>query len=818
MKIAYTWLKDYLVTDCTPDEIAEHLTEIGLEVEGTDLWEEVSGGLRGVMVGEVLTCEPHPNADRLKCTTVNVGTGEVLEIVCGAPNVAAGQKVLVATVGAPLTFTDGTQIEIKKSKIRGSLSCGMICAEDELGLGEGHDGIMVLEEDAVVGTSAADYLNLYSDTIFEIGLTPNRSDAISHYGVARDLHARLQQLGMQSELRKPSMDALDSFVQDVEGPAIQVESDRCLRYTGASLELPKPFTTPKWMERRLRSIGLKPIYGLVDVTNYVQHAIGQPLHAFDARAIQGNTIRVRTMPPQNFIGLDGTEFKLTEEDLIIGNLNEAMCIAGVFGGRDSGVKADTVSAFIESACFQPVSIRRTAKKHGLHTDASFRYERSVDPALTPWGLQLLLTLLRENGMEARISPPSDTYPNPIERIQINLHLERMDELIGTAIPRDTVRSILANLDFEVEEESSDNAGTVWTLRAPTYRADVTQQADVVEEILRIYGFNTIPLPKKFAFSIAYENHPTPYEVKRQIAARLAGMGFTEMMNNSLTSSKNGVLAASPDGAPVVILNPLSSDTNVMRDSMLYGALNTVDYNLKRQQRKIQLFEFGQVYFNETSGEEAVRSFREEAQLALVIAGSHRQTHWNFKEEPYVFHHLAGHVEAVLGMMGIAPENCRVTAISEAPYSDGLEYKLGRTTLVKAGVVRGQWTRHFDVDVPVYAAVFHWDALMEFYQRKRITHKELPKYPAVRRDLALLIDRNVRFADMEQVARATEKKLLERVELFDVYEGKGVPDGKKSYALSFVLRDENGTLNDKRIDKTMQQIQRALEQQLHAQLR
>jgi len=816
MKIAYNWLKDYLVTDCTPAEIAEHLTEIGLEVEGTEIWEEVEGGLKGVIVGEVLSCEQHPNADRLKCTRVDVNSGEPLEIVCGAPNVAAGQKVLVATIGTTLTFSDGTQLELKKSKIRGEVSCGMICAEDELGLGEGHDGIMVLADDAVAGTSAAEHLQLYSDTIFEIGLTPNRSDAISHYGVARDLHARLRKLGIPTELKSPDMDELDSFSTSVTGPDVQIHSDRCIRYMGAALELDAPFKTPVWMMRRLRSIGIKPIFGLVDATNYVQHAIGQPLHAFDSRAITGQTIHVKTVSPEKFVGLDGTEFNLTAEDLVIANTEGPMCIAGVFGGRDSGVVADTTAAFIESACFAPVSIRRTAKKHGLHTDASFRYERSVDPNLAPWGLQLLLTTLRRNGSEPAISAPVDRYPNPVENVKIELDLPAMDSLIGASIDRDEIRSILIDLGFEwsQEGEGASNGGDMWTLLAPTYRADVTQQADVVEEVLRIYGYNSIPLPEKFSFSIAYEGHPTAYETKRQVASRLAGMGYSETINNSLTASRHQVLEASPEGSMVPLLNPLSSDTDRMRDSMFYGALQTVDYNLKRQQRRVQIFEFGNVYHQNEDASE----YREQEQLVLAVAGSHREDHWSFQDEPFVFHHLAGHIESVLAMLGISTNQCGVKAHNEGPFSDGLQYHQGPNPLVTAGLINKKWRSHFDIDVPVYGAIFHWDTLMKRYRKKRITHKELPKFPAVRRDLALLVDTGTSFAEMENAAMKAERKILERVALFDVYEGKGVPEGKKSYALSFILRDDQGTLNEKRIDMCMKQIQQSLERELGAQLR
>ena len=808
MKISYNWLKQFIKIDWDADKTGELLTDLGLEIEGIDHYESVKGGLKGIVVGEVLTCKQHPNADRLKVTTVNIGDAEPVQIVCGAPNVAAGQKVPVATIGTTLYTAEGEAWKIKKGKIRGEESFGMICAEDELGLGESHDGIMVLDANLKVGTSAAEIFDIENDEIFEIGLTPNRADAMSHYGVARDLKAGLLQKEVSLELITPSV---MSYHVDARSLKIDVDvqdKDKCPRYCGVTISGVKVEASPNWLQNRLKAIGLAPINNIVDITNYVLHELGQPLHAFDANKISGNKIEVKTCKAgTKFTTLDDVERELHEDDLMICDAEKPMCIAGVFGGIDSGVTENTTTIFLESAYFNPVSVRKTAKRHGLNTDASFRFERGIDPNITEYALKRAALLITEIAGGNITSDISDAYPNKIEDFQVRLSFENAKKLIGEEIPRETIKSILTSLDIKVNNVTETGLG----LTVPAYRNDVQREADIIEEILRVYGYNNVSTTEKLNASISNTSRFEDYKLQNVIGNQLASQGFFEIMANSLTSPKYVALSEDlNEDHNVKMLNPLSNDLEVMRQSLLFSGLEAVSHNINRRRNDLKLFEFGKTYHQYSDKRE------EHKHLSLFVSGNKTEERWNATTNPSDFFYLKGIVETVLQRLGL--NRLKSSPVKSDVISEGMTLAIGKKTLVDFGLVKKSVLKHFGISQNVLFADFNWDNVLDMAQHNKIKFTEIPKYPEVRRDFALLLDNSVTFEDIHTIAKQTEKQLLKNVNLFDVYEGKNLPAGKKSYAVSFTLQDENKTLTDKQIDKIMSKLQANFENKLGAELR
>lgn len=804
MKISYNWLKQFLQIDWDSQKTGELLTDLGLEVEGISSFESVKGGLKGIVVGHVLTCEQHPNADRLKLTTVDVGQESPLQIVCGAPNVAVGQKVPVATIGTTLYTKEGEAWVIKKGKIRGEESQGMICAEDEIGLGESHDGIMVLNEELEPGTPCSKVFDIESDEVFEIGLTPNRADAMSHFGVARDLKAGLEQKEIQKELVTPST---SNFSIDNRSLKIDVEvkdSQLAPRYCGITISNLIVQESPHWLKNRLRAIGLSPINNVVDVTNYVLHELGQPLHAFDASKIKGNKIHVKTLPSgTKFTTLDHVERELHEDDLMICDGEKPMCIAGVFGGLYSGVTEHTSSIFLESAYFDPVSIRKTAKRHGLNTDASFRFERGIDINMTEYALKRAALLIREIAGGYISSEIVDLYSKKPQDRQVFLTFDKINNLIGQEIPRDTIKSILSSLEIRINNVTESGLG----LTIPTYRVDVTREVDVIEEILRVYGYNNIDFKEKLNASIAkssrYENH----RIQDIIGNTLAAKGFYEIMTNSLVSSN----ALSADGNEAVqMLNPLSSDLSVLRTSMLSSGLQTVGYNHNRQKTDLKLFEFGKTY-HKIDGQ-----YKEKRHLSLFISGDRNQNNWSITTGKTDFFYIKGIVESLFERLGI--HDLETAPLSGSIYAEGLTCGKNGRPLASYGLVSKSILKKFDLKQDVFHADFDWDAILESISTQNIVFREIPKFPEVTRDFALLLDDSTSFQKVYDIAWQTEKKLLKRVNLFDVYTGENLPEGKKSYAVSFTLADESKTLTDKQIDKIMGKLFSQYRKELGAELR
>lgn len=808
MKISYKWLKEYINTDLPPDEISKLLTDTGLEVEGVEEVESIKGGLKGVVIGEVLTCEPHPNADRLKKTTVDIGEEEPLHIVCGAPNVAAGQKVPVATVGTTI-YSDEGDFEIKKSKIRGEVSQGMICAEDELNIGQSHDGIMVLDANAKVGTPAAEYFNIQSDFVFEIGLTPNRTDAMSHYGVARDLRAALLRYNYQNvELSLPSV---SNFSPTSTSLPIKIEvenTDACPRYAGVSINNVKVAPSPDWLQNKLRTIGVGPINNVVDVTNFVLHETGHPMHAFDVSKISGNKVLVKNLESgTKFITLDEKERELDSNDLMICNgQSEPMCIAGVFGGLHSGVTEGTTQVFLEAAYFNSVSIRKTAKRHGLNTDASFRYERGVDPEMTIYALKRAALLITELAGGEIAMDITDLYPNKIEHTEIEVNLDRMNTLIGQEIEADQVRAILHSLNIKIKSESGSNL----VLSVPPYRVDVTREADIVEEVLRIYGFNAIDMDGRMSISVAQTDPKSEGRYREKLSTALSARGFNEIMNNSLT--KPGYFAAHGfnSQASVEMLNPLSQDLAVMRQNLLFGGLETIARNANRQRADLSLYEFGKTYTKTETG------YAESLRLALWKTGLQQQEVWKAPASKTDFYYLKAEIELILERLGFDGWDERETENPAFTYALGIF--INNKEVVTLGKVDEGAARLAEVKQDVFFADVDWEYLTKKAKKHSILFKELPKYPEVRRDLALLLDKNVRYADLKAAAEKSERKILRKVNLFDVYEGKNLAEGKKSYAMSFILRDDQATLNDKQVEKTMEKILGSFKHQFGAELR
>ncbi len=808
MKISYNWLKQFINTDWDAEKTGELLTDLGLEIEGIERYESIKGGLEGIVVGEVLTCEQHPNADRLKVTTVNIGTDAPVQIVCGAPNVAAGQKVPVATIGTTLYTAEGEAWKIKKGKIRGEESHGMICAEDELGIGESHDGIMVLDKQYVVGTPASEIFDVENDDVFEIGLTPNRADAMSHYGVARDLKAGLLQKEVSLELITPSV---SSYHVDTRSLKIDVDvkdKEKCPRYCGVTISGVKVEASPSWLQHRLKSIGLSPINNIVDITNYVLHELGQPLHAFDAHKIVGNKVEVKTCKAgTKFTTLDEVVRELHEDDLMICDAEKPMCIAGVFGGIDSGVTESTTNIFLESAYFNPVSVRKTAKRHGLNTDASFRFERGIDPNITEYALKRAALLIIEIAGGEITSDISDTYPNKIKDFEVRLSFENAKKLIGEEIPRETIKSILTSLDIKVNNVTETGLG----LTVPAYRNDVQREADIIEEILRVYGYNKVGTTEKLNASISNSSRFEDYKLQNIIGNQLASQGFFEIMANSLTSPKYMELSEQLNAEHnIKMLNPLSNDLEVMRQSLLFSGLEAVSHNINRKREDLKLFEFGKTYHQYAEERE------EHKHLSLFVTGNKVAERWNSSATPSDFFYLKGTVETILQRLGL--NRLKSAATKSDIFSEGVSLSLGKNKMVDFGLVKKSVLKHFGIAQNVLFADFNWDNVLDMAKHNKIKFNTIPKYPEVRRDFALLIDNSVSFEDIHTIAKQTEKQLLKNVNLFDVYEGKNLPAGKKSYAVSFTLQDENKTLTDKQIDKIMSKLQSNFENKLGAELR
>ncbi len=808
MKISYNWLKQFINLDWEAEKTGELLTDLGLEIEGIESFSSIKGGLEGVIVGHVLTCEQHSNADRLKVTTVDIGTDEAVQIVCGAPNVAAGQKVPVATVGTTLYDEDGAPWQIKKGKIRGEVSMGMICAEDELGLGKSHDGILVLDPTLTPGTAVSDVVDVENDIVFEIGLTPNRADAMSHWGVARDLKAGLLQHEVSLELITPSTSKFH-----IENRTLKIEVDvenqeLTPRYCGVTISGITVAPSPAWLQNRLKAIGLAPLNNVVDITNYILHDLGQPLHAFDATKISGNQIIVKTLAAgTKFTTLDEVERELHEEDIMICDAEKPLCIAGVFGGINSGVTNSTTSIFLESAYFNPVSVRKTAKRHGLNTDASFRFERGIDPNNTNYALQIAAIMICDIAGGQITSDLSDRYPKKIEDHQVFLNFENTTRLIGEEIPKETIKGILSSLDIKVNNITETGIG----MTIPAYRNDVTREVDVIEEILRVYGYNKINFTQKLNASIAGKKEIEDYEVRNKISDQLAALGFNEMLNNSLTTAKYLSLSETLNTEHAVeMLNPLSNDLAVMRQSMLFSALEVAAYNSNRKMPDLKLFEFGKTYHNYTSGRE------EHKHLSLLITGKKATESWNSTNETSGFFYLKGVVTALLEHMGI--KNTKEGTLKNDVFAEGITIATKKTALVELGVLKKKVSKSFGLDAEMVYADFNWSAILEALTQRTFALKAIPKFPQVKRDFALLLDDHVSFADLKNTAQQTERSLLKDISLFDVYTGENLPEGKKSYALSFTLQDEHKTLTDKQIDKIMNKLQARFEKDFGASLR
>lgn len=820
MNISYNWLKEYVNFDLTPDEVAAALTSIGLETGGVEEVQTIKGGLEGLVVGEVLTCEPHPNSDHMHVTTVNLGQGEPVQIVCGAANVAAGQKVIVATLGTKLY--DGDEcFTIKKSKLRGVESNGMICAEDEIGVGTSHDGIIVLPADTVPGTLAKDYYNIKSEYVLEVDITPNRSDASSHYGVARDLYAWLIQNGYKAELKRPSTEgfAVESNNLNID---IEVENtEACPRYAGVAIKNVTVKESPEWLQNKLRLIGIRPINNIVDITNYILHAYGQPMHCFDASKIKGGKIVVKTCAEgTKFVTLDEVERTLSERDLMICNAEEPMCIAGVFGGLESGTTESTTDVFLESAYFNPTWVRKTARRHGLSTDSSFRFERGIDPNITIYALKEAAMLVKELAGGEIASEIKDTYPNPIADFAIELSYNYVNTLIGKVIPAETIKSIVTSLEMKIVNETADGL----SLLVPPYRVDVQRPCDVVEDILRIYGYNNVEIPTSLKSSINVKGaEDKSVKLQNIISEQMVGCGFNEILNNSLTAAAyyDGLESYKPENL-VRLMNPLSNDLNVMRATLLFGGLESIQHNANRKNADLKFFEFGKCYhFNaeKKNPEKILAAYSEELHLGLWVTGKRISNSWAHADENSTVYELKAYVLNIFRRLGVNFGALVFGNLTDDIYSVAISvHTRGGKLLATFGVVSKKIQKAFDIDNEVYYADINWNELMKAIKNNTVSYKEISKFPAVKRDLALLIDKNIQFAEIEKIAYETDKKLLKAVELFDVYEGKNLEPGKKSYAVSFMLQDENATLNDKQIDKFMQKLITNLQNKLDAKLR
>ena len=820
MNISYKWLKEYVDFDLTPQEVCDALTSTGLEVDALEEVQSIKGGLKGLYVGKVLTCEMHPNSDHLHVTTVDLGHENPSQIVCGAPNVAAGQKVIVADLGCVL-YDGDKEFVIKKSKLRGVESCGMICAEDEIGIGTSHDGIIVLPEDAPVGQPAAEYYNLESDWLIEVDITANRADALSHWGVARDLYAWLVQNGYKTSLHRPDCSA---FTVDNNELPIEVEienTEACRRYACVSIKDCNVKESPEWLQNKLRVIGLRPINNIVDITNYVMMAYGQPMHCFDADMVKGHKIVVRTQPEgTKFVTLDGVEHTLGTHDLSICNAEEPMCIAGIFGGKGSGTYDTTRDVVLESAYFHPTWVRKSARRHGLSTDSSFRFERGVDPNATIYALKQAAILCKELAGGKVAMEIRDVYPQPIENVNVRLDYDYVNNLIGKALEPETIKGICSSLEMKITAEDSNGLD----IEVPAYRVDVQRPCDVVEDILRIYGYNNIEIPTQLKSCLVIKGEEDrKHKLANIVGEQLVGSGFNEILNNSLTrgayyDNSNAWQAENS----VKIMNPLSSDLSVMRQTLLFGGLESIEHNAKRKNGNLRFFEFGNVYHfdpERKNDENPMAAYNEQYHLGLWLTGKRVEGSWAHPDEDSSFYELEAYVENILSRIGLN-QGATVRKKSQNDiFMAGITVEnRGGKQLLEMGILSKKVLKAADIDRPVYYAELNWTALMKAVRKNEILYTEISKYPAVSRDLALLVDEKVEFAEIEQTARQTEKKLLKSVELFDVYEGKNLPAGKKSYAVNFILQDETKTLNDKQIEAIMSKLTANLKNKLGAELR
>lgn len=818
MKLSYNWLKQYVDIDITPEELSPLLTNIGLEVEGFEKFQSVKGGLEGITIGEVKTCEKHPNADKLTVTTVDVGAEELLPIVCGAPNVAKGQKVLVATVGTTLYMGDDS-FQIKKAKIRGEVSEGMICAEDELGLGNTHEGIMVLPDNVSVGTLANQYFQIEEDYVYEIGLTPNRADATSHIGSARDVAAGLNRL-KESRDYKLFLPSVDEFKVDNTSLDIDVvieNPEACPRYSGLTISGLTVAESPDWLKNRLVAIGLRPINNIVDITNFVLHETGQPLHAFDADKIKGNKVVVKKMPPKTlFITLDEEERELHADDLMICDTEEGMCIGGVFGGMHSGVTDKTVNIFLESAYFDPSHIRKTSRRHTLQTDASFRFERGADPNITLYALKRAALLFKELAGGEVSSDIKDVYPLKIDQWEVDISYKNVDRLIGQVIDKEIIKEILVDLEIEISEESDEGL----KLMIPTFKVDVTREADIIEEILRIYGYNNINFEEKINTSVSLRVKPDLEKIQNTISDQLTAKGFVEVINNSLTKSSYYTQSKSFDEQNSVrLLNPLSQDLDVMRQTLLFGGLEVVAYNSNRRLTNQKLYEFGGVYQRATNNDlKDLTKYSEEKHLAIFVTGKQENELWNSDQKDVDFYYLKGIAESLLRKLGIDRSKMSIKEKTGTEYEYALEFILNDKQMVVISKLSKSLLKNFDLKQAVYYADFNWDRIVRALPKKDHIYEPVAKYPSVRRDLALILDSSIQFEDLKMAALKTDRRFLKSVSIFDIYEGDKIPEGKKSYALSFTLQDKEKTLTDKVIDKTMNKIQSVFKREFDAELR
>ncbi len=807
MKISYSWLKDFVDIDWTAEETERLLTNLGLEVEGIEQYESVKGGLSGIVTGKVISCQKHPNADRLKITRVDIGAEQPLQIVCGAPNVAEGQVVPVATVGTTLYDKEHGAWKIKKSKIRGEESYGMICAEDELGLGNSHDGIMVLAEDTAVGCPLAEVVEVYTDEIFDIDLTPNRSDAMSHYGVARDLRAGLREKGLNATLNEPiiSKFRVDNHTRNV--PIEILDTDKAPRYCGITISKIKVAESPAWLKNRLKAIGLSPINNVVDATNYVMHELGQPFHAFDADRIEGQKILVKTLKEgTEFITLDGVTRKLSEEDLMICDVEKPLCIAGVFGGLESGVTKNTKNVFLESAYFDPVSIRKTAKRHGLSTDASFRFERGIDPNFTNFALKRLVLLIQQIAGGEVSSELNDVYPKKIEDFEVFLRFKKLNDLIGKTIEESKLKSILSSLSIQAKNITETGIG----LTVPPFRSDVKREVDVIEEVLRIYGYNNVETNEKLNATIVEIDKYDDHNIQKIVAGQLMGQGFYEMMSNSLTDKNHTRFKDQEGEENVFLMNPLSADLEVMRQSLLPGGLQSIAFNINRKNEDLRFFEFGKTYHQKEG------KYIERKHLSFFVTGKQQQERWNSDSRESDFFYLKGILHSLFNRLGLV----HYSEVCERDlFSDSIALYVENKRVGYLGVLKSKIVKVYDIDQTVLYADLDWEEILQILERqKKLKVQPIPKFPKMRRDFALLLDKTVKFSKIREIARKTDSALLKSVDLFDVYEGENLPDGKKSYAVSFVFLDEKKTLTDNKVDKIMKKLRKQFEQELGAELR
>jgi len=815
MNISYKWLKEYVDFDLTAQQVCDALTSTGLEVDALEEVQSIKGGLKGLYVGKVLTCEAHPNSDHLHVTTVDLGKGEPSQIVCGAPNVAAGQKVIVADLGCVL-YDGDNEFVIKKSKLRGVESNGMICAEDEIGVGTSHDGIIVLPEDAVVGTPAAEYYHLESDWLIEVDITANRADGLSHWGVARDLYAWLKSNGYETKMHRPDCSAFKVDNHDLPIEVVIENQEACKRYACVSVTDCEVKESPEWLKNKLTTVGLRPINNIVDITNYIMMAYGQPLHTFDADMVKGHKIVVKTMPEGTpFQTLDGEEHKLSDRDLAICNAEDPMCIAGVFGGKGSGTYETTKNVVLESAYFHPTWIRKSARRHGLSTDASFRFERGVDPNGTIYALKQAAILCQELAGGKVSMEVCDVYPEPMKNAVVELNYEYVHNLVGKVIPVETIKAICESLEMKVLGETSE----ALTLEIPAYRVDVQRPCDVVEDILRIYGYNNVEIPTQLKGSLVIKgDEDQKHKLANLVSEQLVGEGFNEILNNSLTKAayygENDTL--------VRIMNPLSSDLNVMRQTLLFGGLESIQHNVNRKRQNLRFFEFGNVYTfspEKQNDDDPMQAYKEQYHCALFVTGKRVEGSWAHANEDSNYYELSAYVENILRRIGVKSGMLVRKKSENDIFSAGMTIEnRGGKTLIEMGIITKKLQKQFGLDNPVYYAELNWTALMKVIKKNEVLYTEISKFPAVSRDLALLVDNSVEFAQIEQIARQTEKKLLKKVELFDVYEGDKLPAGKKSYAVNFILQDEEKTMGDKQIDAIMQKLIANIKKQLGAELR